>query len=473
MDRELVLGREDAWGELARTENLMLKPGLGDTLDLYLAEDEYAATPQTDLLLHFDQEPAVDSSGHYRPTGGKALIAAEVSALGPASGGFTGDSRGLELAPLPGALFFRAARWGDFTIEFWLRPTLLNDGEQVLGWIGSRFRDGRSTAQELRCTVRKRRLAWEFMNFFTAPGDTARLGLRLEGLTPLLPRVWHHHLLRFDSASGLLEYLVDGVPEAVTYARDTDRGEALLPYTGEADSAPLALGRGLVGFLDELRISRAFVQDPVLSRYAGRSGSAESRPLDLGYSGTRVRRIDAAYQAEADSGVFFYYRVADRLAAEDLEGHWRQFRPGEDLPEAHGRFIQLRAELYPDGRRLVSPRLSDLRVVYVPDLPPAPPSAVLATAGNGTVRLRWSPVREDDVRGYLIYYGNAPGNYHGTDGDRGPSPIDAGPASEFNLGGLKNGSLYYFAVVAYDSTDPPHRSGFSREVSARPSGAFP
>jgi hypothetical protein len=473
MDREIVLGREDAWQELARTQNLTFRSGLGDTLDLYLAEDEYTTTPQTDLLLHFDQEPFVDSSGHYRTNGGAVLPVAEVTALGPASGGFSGDNRGLELAPLPGALFFRATRWADFTVEFWLRPTLLSDGEQVLGWTGSRFRDGRSTAQELRCTIRKRRLVWEFMNLFTAPGDAARLSLRLEGLSPLLPRVWHHHLLRFDSANGLLEYLVDGIPEAVTYARDPNRGEALAPFTGEADSAPLALGRGLVGFLDELRISRDFVQDPVLSRYAGRSGSAESRPLDLGYSGTRVRRIDSAYQAEADSGVFFYYRVADRLLAEDLEGPWRQFRAGEDLREARGRFIQLRAELYPDGRRRVSPRLSDLRVVYVQDLPPAPPSAVLAAPGNGTVRLTWSPVREEDVRGYLIYYGNAPGNYHGTDGDRGPSPIDAGPVSEFSLGGLKNGSLYYFAVVAYDSTDPPHRSGFSREVSARPSGALP
>jgi hypothetical protein len=473
LDREIVLGREDAWQELARTENLILRPGLGDTLDLYLAEDEYTATPQTDLLVHFDQEPVVDSSGHYRPLRGQALLADEVTALGPASGGFTGDRRGLELAPLSGALFFRATRWGDFTIEFWLRPTVLSDGEEVLGWIGSRFREGRSTAQELRCTVRKRRLAWEFINFFTASRDAAPRRFGLEGLAPLLPRVWHHHLLRFDSSTGLLEYLVDGVPEAVSYARDPDRGEALTPFTGEADSAPLTLGRGLTGFLDELRISRVFVQDPGLNRYAGRSGSAESRPLDLGYSGTRVKRIDSVYRSEADSDVFFYFRVADRLLAEDLEGPWRQFRPGEGLGEARGRFIQLRVELYPDGRRHVSPRLAELRVVYEPDLPPAPPSAVLATAGNGLVRLAWSLVREEDVRGYMIYYGTSPGNYHGTDGDRGPSPIDVGPASEFSLGGLKNGWLYYFAVVAYDATDPPHRSGFSREVSARPSGALP
>ena len=473
LDRELILGREDAWQELARTENVILKTGLGDTLDLYLAEDEYPSTPDTDLLLHFDQEPIADSSGHYRLLGGRVLLASQVTALGPASAGFTGERQGLELAPQPGALFARGTRWGDFTIEFWLHPALLSDGEEVLGWIGSRFRSGHSTAQELRCVVRKRRLAWEFSNFFSGPQDTAPGSIRLEGLTPLLPRVWHHHLLRYDSSSGLLEYLMDGVPEGVTYARDPVQGEPLTPHSAEADSAPLILGRGFIGFLDELRISRSFIQDPVLSRYSGRSGSAESRPLDLGYTGTRVKRIDALYRTEADSGVFFYYKVADRLQAEDLEGNWRQFQPGEDLGEARGRFVQLRVELFPDGRRRVSPRLSELRVVYEQALPPAPPSSIVATAGNGKVRLAWSPVREEGVRGYLVYYGHEPGNYHGADAAGGPSPIDAGAVSELTVSGLENGRLYYFAVVAYDGTDPPHHSGFSREVSARPSGALP
>jgi len=210
-----------------------------------------------------------------------------------------------------------------------------------------------------------------------------------------------------------------------------------------------------------------------LSRYSGASGSAESRPLDLGYTGTRVKRIDALYRTQSDSGIFFYFKVADRLQAEDLEGNWRQLQPGEALGEARGRFVQLRVELFPDGRRRVSPRLSELRVVYEQALPPAPPSSLAATAGNGRVRLAWSPVREEGVRGYLLYYGYEPGNYHGVDGGRGPSPIDVGAVSDFTLSGLENGRLYYFAVVAYDGTEPPHHSGFSREVSARPSGALP
>lgn len=474
LERELVLGREDGWRDFPRVENLVMRTGMWNSPDLFLREDEYRPEDgPTDLLLHFNRENDGEASGHYRLQRGRTLISPEVRVLGEASASFNGERRGMELAPQPGALFARGTRWGDFSIEFWLRPSLASDGEEVLAWIGSRWRDGRAVAQELRCAVRSRRLAWEFVNFFSAasPGGEPA-SLRLEGLSPLLPRVWRHHLLRFDSGTGLLEYLVDGVPEAVTYVRAQAGGPVLTPYTGEADSAPVLLGRGFTGFLDELRLSKAFVETPVLERYNGRAGVAASSPLDLGYTGTRLKRIEAVYRAEADADIFFFYRLADRRTAEELEGDWVQFRPGTPLPEARGRYVQLRVELFPDGRRALSPQLSELRVVYEQDLPPAAPAGVQAAAGSARVRLLWSIVREEDVRGYLVYYGTAPGDYHGTGAEQGPSPIDTGSATELVLEGLENGRLYYFAVVSYDATDPPHRSAFSREVSARPSGAL-
>ena len=265
------------------------------------------------------------------------------------------------------------------------------------------------------------------------------------------------------------------MPEAVTYtlAEPGAGGQVLTPFTGEADSAPLYLGRGFTGFMDELRLSRTFVEAPALTRFDGRAGVAVSSPLDLGYTGTRLKRIDAKYRAESDSGVFFYYRLADRLGGDQLDGGWVQFKPGVTFPDARGRWVQLRVELFPDGRGSVTPQLSELRVVYEQDLPPAAPAGVRAEAGSSQVRLRWNVVREEDVRGYLVYYGRSPGNYHGTGADQGPSPLDVGAVTELTLAGLENGRLYYFAVVSYDAADPQHRSAFSREVSARPSGAKP
>jgi hypothetical protein len=127
------------------------------------------------------------------------------------------------------------------------------------------------------------------------------------------------------------------------------------------------------------------------------------------------------------------------------------------------------AELYPDGSRRQTPEVSELRIVYEQDLPPAPPTGFYSEAGDGQVDLYWSSVNEEDVAGYLVYYGSKPGSYHGRDSDLGPSPIDVGRVTSVEVTGLTNSRLYYFAVVAYDGTDPPHRSLFSREISARPS----
>jgi hypothetical protein len=77
------------------------------------------------------------------------------------------------------------------------------------------------------------------------------------------------------------------------------------------------------------------------------------------------------------------------------------------------------------------------------------------------------------VKGYRVYYGEAPGSYLGGDAANGTSPIDAGDSTRLEITGLSNGKLYYFAIVAYDDSEPPQRSSFSQEVSARPSRIYP
>jgi hypothetical protein len=122
-----------------------------------------------------------------------------------------------------------------------------------------------------------------------------------------------------------------------------------------------------------------------------------------------------------------------------------------------------------------SPSVSDIVVRYEPDLPPTPPLDLAAFPGDRSVSLQWMRVRERDVRGYKIYYGPSPGNYWGTEAAEGPSPVDVPgeDANELILTGLMNGRLYYFAVVSYDASDPPHESVFSEEVFARPSRVLP
>jgi hypothetical protein len=58
-----------------------------------------------------------------------------------------------------------------------------------------------------------------------------------------------------------------------------------------------------------------------------------------------------------------------------------------------------------------------------------------------TLTVAWDP--EADAAGFVVYYGTSSGAYTGS--------VDAGNATQKQIDTLANGTLYYFAVVAYDS----------------------
>lgn len=471
LDREIILGREDNWRDIVHSSGVRLETGRRGYTDILLADGEYRADPATDFLLHFNRTPLLDDAGNYLVEAPGADVTGRVRKLGSGAGVFR-RSNSVSLVPAERSLFSRGRSWGDFSLEFWLYPAALEDGEVILSWKGAEGENGRIIPQMIRCSVRERRLVWEFSNVFTDFLDPKRT-VKLEGLTRLIPREWNHHLIRFDEETGLIEYLVNGNPEAVAYASRSgeEDGSVLLPSIGTYSNEPVEIAPFFTGFLDELRLTRHFVEEPALDRFSGALGTVVTRPLDLGYSGSRIKRIEVEVSTPSDGDIYFYYILSDNAAGHhpDSSG-WRIFEPGEPFPpEAEGRFLTLMARIFPDGREQRSPVLSELRITYQPDFPPQVPAAITADPGNGSVTLTWSRVTDADLAGYLIFYGTRPGRYFGTDSDDGPSPVDAGMNTEFTLEGLENGKLYYFSVAAYDDATPPHRSGFSDEVSARPS----
>ena len=480
LDRTIELGREKLWAGLQSLDGVTRVDGRWGFKDLVLAFGEYSYDSATELLLHFDGDAAMDT-GAYRFVDAAPRVQSRVYALGGGSAMFNGDSSGVGLEAPPGGLFAKGAVWGDVTIEFWLYPATLSDGEMVLSWTGAskagQLSAARLEAQSLRCFFRDRRVVWDFRNLFMLPSGE-RLPVTLSGTRQLLPRVWHHHLLRYSASDGLLEYLIDGTPEAVSHVTDTghETGSVAVPRLGLEEAGPLVLGAGLTGFLDELRISRRFVEDPVIQRYAAKTGTAVSGIMDLGFTATRISRIEAVYATPGDSGVEFYYQVSDTWQNPRLlktQTDWVPFVPPGDFKDTlKGRYLQLMMVLYPDGTRNLTPRVSSLRVVYEPNEPPAPPAGLMATPGNGKVTLAWRAVNELDVKGYAVYYGTSPHNYLGTGASEGNSPVDVGAKTSIEITGLTNGSLYYFAVVAYDDSSPPQNSTFSPEVSARPSRIY-
>jgi hypothetical protein len=222
--------------------------------------------------------------------------------------------------------------------------------------------------------------------------------------------------------------------------------------------------------MDELRVSRAFIDSPSLDAYSSSGARAQSPIIDSGYLGSAVVSIDAVSFLSSSQGIEFLARSGDSYADwTESFPEWKPFSPGRALSEAFtGRYFQVACNLYPDGAGRSSPRLSEIKVRYRQDLPPPPPARVMAVAGDGEIVVSWTRAPDPNLRGYRVYYGSSRGEYFGADSSSGKSPVDAGDSTSLRLGGLANGRLYFIAVSAYGPGGAAQESEFSPEVTARP-----
>lgn len=80
---------------------------------------------------------------------------------------------------------------------------------------------------------------------------------------------------------------------------------------------------------------------------------------------------------------------------------------------------------------------------------------LVGNAWAAEVRLAWNANTEPDLAGYKIHYGTASGNYTTT--------IDVGNITTCTVPGLADGTRYYFAATAYDTS--ANDSCYSNEVN--------
>jgi len=456
-----------------------------------------------DLSLSFDEgQPALfrDSAGHYQVTASPiiAVVDEHYARMGFGAVLFpdsapSGDAGKVKTnnplvvkAQNGAALFAPHNRIYDFSLEFWMYPLNLENGEQIVQWISTSplNKAGANATQRILCVSSKNRLHWSFTNFFVSPDDTHSVNVEIGGYAPVVPKIWSHHLIRFDSITGMVEYLVNGKTESIEYASSTRRegGEVYTPIAGEGGS--FILGSGFSGLLDEFKIYHNHPA-PVVQKYPLRGGRIETRALDLGEGSNGILKLEASggkvavrdakinsefrqngrFRFSDDTEMQFFIRTSDNPYRWD--NSWHSVTPGADLNGVvQGRYVQLAVDFYPSANGEVSPYLEELRITYLPDEPPLPPAQLTAIAMDGAVQLRWKSSPDQSAQGYLIYYGTSSDDYFGEDSALGGSPIDAGKQNTIYINGLKNGTLYYFRVAAYSS--PFHIGEFSREVRARP-----
>ena len=464
-EERILLDGSSGWEPVRTMSNVSFVVGHRGLPELQLADRTYPVDADTDLLLSFEPRANGDRAGNYAVQRQVDQVG-QRARVGEGAAAFSASGGGLVLEPRAGTLLAPGSSPGDFSIEFWLFPVSAGDGEIVLRWEGILGDLVSGRPQSLRVEVQNRRLEWTFENIFQTP-EAERFTVNLAGRDLLVPRHWQHHLLRYRADIGLIEYLVDGRVQDVTHATSSggEEGDTFVPLIGARSPRRLEIGPAFRGLMDEVRFSRRFVTEPNLTPETPEPGHIVFGPIDLGQAGSLLSSVSGSVQVPGQSDVRLYYRIADSDLMGD--GEWVHFeRSQRIIPPATGRYVWLRAELYPGEPGDPSPQLRRLEVVYEPNDPPPPPRGVVATPGDGQVALSWNEVRGDNVQGYRVYYGTRSGEYLGTVASQGASPIDVGRETAVTIRGLKNGLLYYFAVAAYDESMGSLL--YSREVVARP-----
>jgi hypothetical protein len=485
----LKFGREAGWKDFPFLSGTGFQRAKDGTMDLTLAGSAYATDDDTDLLVHFDDRLR-DEASRYRITPEPNPIMRGFAAIGGGSAVFSADNP-VTLQATSEAFFAPGRGWGDFTLEFWLYPARVEDGETVFEWTGGRTSSGSFETQDFRAGFEGDRLVWTLQNLFAASPALPAVTVVVKGASVLIPKQWHHHVLRYKASTGLLEYLIDGKTEGLTYATPsgTEDGRPYGAVVGPRTRGEIVLGSSYNGAMDELRLSRAWVEAPQDDRFVAdfaTKGTAISRIFDLRFPDSTVQTLTARAFNEGNSALAWSFRMAETIryqwsftgvttkslaAPEAEEDSWIRFEPGQDLSRlAKGRYLQLRIDLLTSGTGTETPRVNQVTVVTLPNPPPPAPAGVEAVPGNGQITVRWKPVMQGAVEGYLVFFGPRPGQTQGTVSTQGMSPLDVGKVNEIVLTGLANDQIYYVSVAAYRASAV---SVVSRELPARPQRNLP
>lgn len=477
-EKTIQLGGDAGWPALSVADGITKGKGRFGWECLELATNSRKVSDETDLLLNFENEKNSDATFNYSVKS-NSLLRTQKTVMGHYAALSRGNGKGLVLKGREGTIFGTEGNPGSFMIEFWLCPSIAENGEVIFSWRSSRIIDDYISYQMISASFYNNRLLWNFTNIFE--GYTQNNGeVEVLSYSAIIPDKWAHHEISFDEESGLLEYKIDGRSEALKYITEKGReGQTIFhPYLGSP--AEINICPNFTGSIDEFRIAKNSTGEDKLNRksagYSGINydtykvdgGRFETKPLLVNPSSI-MRSVDIVDTVPNQTEIRYYVRSGENYFNwTDTYPEWKQIKKGEEISGVKGRFFQLACELFPDGGGRITPSVSEIKINYSETPLPLPPFKLTAKPGDSAVQLDWSYSVDDTAGGYYIYYGNRPGEYLGTDADQGPSPIKVDNITSFRLTGLKNGSIYYFAVSTYSEVDDHITGKLSEEVYSRP-----
>ncbi len=471
-DRVVKLGGKSGWSLIDGDQNfrIAVQKGRYGYDCMTLDTNSRTLSSDTDLLIDFEGDNPVDMAGNYSIVTNSILLT-DGAKMGKGAGLCRGNG-GLRLSGKSGSLFGTSGFSTSFLIEFWLNPSVAENGEKVFSWRSSKNAGNSPIYQMMSASFYKNHLEWTFTNVFEGyEKDDGELSL--SSYSTLIPDEWTHHAISYDVETGLLEYRINGRIEAIRYI--TSNGKELggdvyrcnLGVVADIDICPL-----YTGLIDDFHIQRSVVSDSATAMrydsYARDGGRFVTKPIKVS-SDAELRKVDASLDVPSQTDVMMYVRSGNnQFEWTDSYPEWIPIRNHSQIQNVKGLYFQLAVDLFPDGSGSISPSVMNLALSFKEVDVPLPPSRVTAVASDSSVTLSWNYSVDKDTGGYYVYYGDRPGEYLGREAVEGVSPINVGNRNSITFNGLKNGKIYYFAIAAYSNVNEQIMGVLSREVYARP-----
>ncbi len=466
-----IIGGVNGWHDIATAEGVTTGTGRFGYDCVQLETSVREISGETDLYLNFEGNSVSDATGHYEILSNR-LSSVSDAIKGKRAALSRGEGTGISIRGDSHALFGQSGMTGSFTIECWLAPSIAENGETVFSWRSSRNANHYSQYQTITAGFVHNHLEWSFSNIFAGYAEST---VTMAGVSTIIPNEWARHTLSFDQESGILEYCVNGKTEAIQFITTSghENGTVCDPMLGVV--ADIHLCSNYTGKIDNFRIERraSLRENGDLyttgnETYKIDGGRFTSHPILISQSAS-LDSVNALMNVPAQTDVRLYVRSGDNCWGwTDSYPAWKEVYSGEAIKGVSGLYFQVAAELLPDGGGMTTPSITQLELQYTEQPLPAAPFSVMAESGDGCVTLSWTYSLDDTAGGYYVYYGNRPGEYLGKTAVEGMSPIRAGNVTSLTLNGLKNGSIYYFAVSSYSRIDGSINGPLSQEVYARP-----
>ncbi len=472
-EAKFELGGKAGWNSLSVSRNIKMRKGKFGLDSIGLTSSTVNTSEKTDMYISFDFDEPVEETGSYslvdysviKTDHAKAKFGEGAGLCNPLS-----ETGGVKLTPMPHSFFAGNTVLKSFTIEFWLYPQSTESGSTILKWWSSLIDKKKAVYQNIVASILGNKLEWSFFNIWQDNSNNG-IDVKLLGKSAVIPETWSHHLITYNDETGLLEYRMNGKVEDILYMTETGRESAQITHSMLGAPSDVIIALNYSGLIDEIKVTKQFTEQnmpheimSLFDKYPLSGGRIETNLIDTAGKNSYAKMLYASVDKPEQTDIEFFIRSADnRFNWNETYPEWKTVKPNETIKNITGKFFQLACSIYPDADGTKSPLVHSLSLLYEKDTEPLPPTKVFVKAFDGAAELSWAPSIDTDTKGYLIYFGEKKGEYQ-CDG----SPIDAGNVTKFKIENLKNGTIYFFAIAAYDEENGEHVGSVSKEVYARP-----